>query len=430
MMRRLIRAFAAVAVALPVAAAAEDVIRPHDTLELKVARWDSATADMVPLAFLESELAVGGDGRVLMPVLGEVATHGVDRAALVERIGAGLGKALGITDPLYVSLSVASHGPVYVVGAVQNPGRFEYVPGITALQAIALAGGPLREQSFFSRTERDAVRSLGDRRLLLVERAAELASLARLEAEAAGRETVAMPTELAEAPNADELLSVEQEVLDARREEHQSALSAIDDLTNLLHQRIAKLAEEVTLREELLAATREEQANMESLVARGLSRQSQVNDVARTVAELEARRLQLETSILEAEQRLSEAERDRVELIGQRRVSIVTALQETRARLAGIASRMETAEALFAEAARFGATLDALRSEEGKVSPTLVVTRTNGGGDTEVRRIDDQTPLQPGDVLSVDAPDARSGVALRLSRGGLANTTATASIGE
>jgi polysaccharide export outer membrane protein len=45
-----------------------------------------------------------------------------------------------LVDP-QVSIEVLNYRPFYIIGEVNNPGSFEYVNGMTVINAVALAGG-------------------------------------------------------------------------------------------------------------------------------------------------------------------------------------------------------------------------------------------------------------------------------------------------
>lgn len=404
-MRRILVALAALGMLLAPAVAQEGYrLNALDSIEVKAARWSPATGVLEPLAFINGIYRIGQDGLVDLPVAGEVAADGLDTATLAAAVRDRMSAALAVAEGIHVSVRVEQYAPVFVVGAVERPGSYEYEPGLTVLQAIAIAGGVRRAQTLFSRTDRDAVRSLGDHRLLEVDRWRQLAQLARLEAELAGEDGITKPEELDGIALADELLEVENEILVTRSDEHESALAAIAELKTLLSTRIEKLEEEQRLRSELIVATRLERDNVQSLVQRGLAQTSRVNDVSRDLAELETRMLELETAILTAEQQLNEADRDEIELRGQRRVGIITDLQDTKTQLTRISVQLETEQALFAEAARFGTTLTDLRKTAATATPTLLVTRA-GAVSPDPFEADSLTPLRPGDVLEVSAPE-------------------------
>ena len=380
-------------------------INPLDRLEVKVARWSASDRVMMPIDFLSGPVLVDSSGAIELPVAGRIVAGGLTVGALTTEVVNTLKSGLGLVDDLHVAVSVATFAPIFVVGAVETPGSYEYRPGLNTLQAVALAGGVRRSNTLFSRTDRDAVSALGNHRLLEVDRWRVLAEIARLQAELDDKPNIEVPDELKDVDMADELLSVEQEIMEARREDLSSALAAISDLEELVKARVEKLNSEKGLREKLLSQVRQEAEATEGLVKRGLASNSRANDVRRDVAELEARMLEIDTSELAAAQQLNEAQRDALDLTSKRRVSIITDLQAARTELSQIRVKLETASALFAEAARFGSTVTELNESAGDRTPTFVVSRSGPGGPQASFEADSGTSLRPGDVLEVRAPD-------------------------
>ncbi|RAI03668.1 hypothetical protein DLJ53_04075 [Acuticoccus sediminis] len=403
----------AIAVVLTLSAAAHaaaetsaDVVSPLDKLALDVAAWSTQTRALTPLPFMTGEFSVEANGSVSFPVIGRLQVEGQSLSDLSAEMTAALQDRLGIVDEIFVSLKIAEHAPFFVVGAVEAPGAFEYRPGMTAIQAVAVAGGVRRSQSIFSRADRDAARALGDHRLLELERMKTIAAIARLEAERAGKSEIDVPGELAGDPMAAAYLDVEREVMRARQDEHAAALKSIEELKSLVSARIETMGKESEMRQKVVEATREELETMRGLVDRGLAQTSRANSTERQLADSEARLLELETAVLTAQQQLNEAERDEVELKGDRRVTIVSELQDERTELGRIEVKLRTAESLFSEAARFGSTVAELSSEEKDRSVSLVVSRKGRDGDAERTFVaSSATVLRPGDVLEVRAPD-------------------------
>jgi protein involved in polysaccharide export with SLBB domain len=88
---------------------------------------------------LTGEYTLDGNGVLAFPLIGSVAASGQSPAQLQKAIAAKL-------DPDYlqnpsVSAEVITRRPFYVIGEVQKPGNYPYVTDMTALQAIAMAGG-------------------------------------------------------------------------------------------------------------------------------------------------------------------------------------------------------------------------------------------------------------------------------------------------
>ena len=78
-------------------------------------------------------------GYVSVPLIGDVKAGGSTTDELETRIQAQLGSTY-LVDP-DVAVEVLSYRPFFVLGEVGTPGQFQYVPGMTAETAIAVAGG-------------------------------------------------------------------------------------------------------------------------------------------------------------------------------------------------------------------------------------------------------------------------------------------------
>ncbi len=98
---------------------------------------------------LSGEFTLDGAGNFSMPLIGEVRAFGLTTRELEERIKSML-KDGYLVDP-QVSVEVTNYRPFYILGEVNRPGQYEYVEGMTAIQAITIAGG------FTYRAKQDAV---------------------------------------------------------------------------------------------------------------------------------------------------------------------------------------------------------------------------------------------------------------------------------
>jgi polysaccharide export outer membrane protein len=88
---------------------------------------------------LSGEFPVNTVGKVSLPLIGSVAALGLTPRQLAAAIGRRLRDGY-MRDPK-ISVAVTEHRPIYVLGEVSEPGRYEYVPDMTVLNAVALAGG-------------------------------------------------------------------------------------------------------------------------------------------------------------------------------------------------------------------------------------------------------------------------------------------------
>ena len=87
---------------------------------------------------LSIEAKISNNGTIDFPLIGYLKISGLSLAeteALLDR------KLRGdyLIDP-QISVSVISHRPFFITGAVRGPGSYEYQPGMSVRQAIAIAG--------------------------------------------------------------------------------------------------------------------------------------------------------------------------------------------------------------------------------------------------------------------------------------------------
>ena len=106
------------------------VIGPDDVLDVSV--WKEQE--------LTRSLQVRPDGKISMPLLGDVQAAGLTPGQLGQSVSEKLKKYL--TAPqVTVILTQINSQRVYVTGEVTRPGAYPVLPGMTILQAITSAGG-------------------------------------------------------------------------------------------------------------------------------------------------------------------------------------------------------------------------------------------------------------------------------------------------
>jgi polysaccharide biosynthesis/export protein len=88
---------------------------------------------------LSNTYTVDQAGYISFPLVGQVPARGQTIAALEGALAAKLKKGY-LRDP-DVTIEVDRYRPVFVMGEVGRPGQYAYVPGMTAQNAIAIAGG-------------------------------------------------------------------------------------------------------------------------------------------------------------------------------------------------------------------------------------------------------------------------------------------------
>jgi protein involved in polysaccharide export with SLBB domain len=88
---------------------------------------------------LTGEYTLDGNGVLAFPLIGNVPANGSTTIQLQQAIAAKLQPDY-LVNP-NVSAEIVNRRPFYVIGEVQKPGNYPYVTDITAVNAIAMAGG-------------------------------------------------------------------------------------------------------------------------------------------------------------------------------------------------------------------------------------------------------------------------------------------------
>ncbi|MBW4024298.1 MAG: polysaccharide export protein [Proteobacteria bacterium] len=83
---------------------------------------------------------IGDDGRISLPLAGQVMARGSTPGELADAVAATLTRRGMIKDPS-VAVQVETYRPVFILGEVARPGQYPYEPGMTVIAAVSVAGG-------------------------------------------------------------------------------------------------------------------------------------------------------------------------------------------------------------------------------------------------------------------------------------------------
>jgi len=109
----------------------EFLLGPEDVLDIVVWKNDDLS---------QKAVVVRPDGKISMPLIGEVMARGLTSNQLASQIAARL-KEFKDNPTVTVSVKEVNSYYVYVLGEVSKPGKFQLKSHTTVLQAIAIAGG-------------------------------------------------------------------------------------------------------------------------------------------------------------------------------------------------------------------------------------------------------------------------------------------------
>jgi len=88
---------------------------------------------------LSGEFEVDSTGSLALPLIGNVSARGLTLREFETSIADALRDGY-LKDPR-VSVEVLNFRPFYIIGEVENGGEYDFVPEMTVLNAVALAGG-------------------------------------------------------------------------------------------------------------------------------------------------------------------------------------------------------------------------------------------------------------------------------------------------
>ncbi len=83
---------------------------------------------------------VGDSGTISLPMLSTVEVAGKTPREVEATIAQTL-RTRDLAPNASVSVQVQKYRPIYILGEVQKPGQYPYVPGMTVTTAVAIAGG-------------------------------------------------------------------------------------------------------------------------------------------------------------------------------------------------------------------------------------------------------------------------------------------------
>lgn len=110
-------------------ASSVSTLRPSDQLRVQVYEEPS----------ISGEYQIDGSGSISVPLAGRVRAAGLSPEQLERAIASRLSRS-GLKEPR-VNVQVTTHAPFYIHGEVERSGEFPYRPGVTVMDAVAIAGG-------------------------------------------------------------------------------------------------------------------------------------------------------------------------------------------------------------------------------------------------------------------------------------------------
>ena len=112
---------------------------PQTVSDYRLVSADKVRIDVFGEDALGGEFVVNGEGKVALPLIGEVQVAGLTVAQLQDAVAQALSQ--GYLNQPRVTAQVLTYRPIYILGEVNRPGEDPYLPGLTVLNAVATAQG-------------------------------------------------------------------------------------------------------------------------------------------------------------------------------------------------------------------------------------------------------------------------------------------------
>nr|WP_250813368.1 polysaccharide biosynthesis/export family protein [Neorhizobium tomejilense] len=386
------------------AGAADYTLGPQDVLKIRVFEWRPNAGVAFEWVPLTGEFAVSAAGTLSLPIIGTVSVAGKTLDDVSGLIGEQLQKQVGLQKRPNASVEVSVYRPFFVTGLVSKPGKYGYVPGLTVIQAISMAGGLGQGDPEMLALQRDALVSHGDLGQLEFEHYGLLARQARVEALLAGATTISFPQDLtsqASRPALARVMQDEQALFETRLHLMNTELDRLGQAKILATNQL----ETLRLKESSLARQTEMAAKdlnaVNKMVSQGLTVSSRQLGANQSLADLESRSLDVSLAILKTQQDLAKLDQEIGDFRQKYRGDALTEAVDLRDRLAVNSEKAKTARALLANIElRAPAALAALEAD-GEPAFVIKVNRTiNGAMQTLV--VSDNDEVGPGDVVRVE----------------------------
>lgn len=377
-------------------------LHAQDRLLIRVLIWDFRQNSLVGWQDLSGEYTLGPEGLLQLPLAGEIAAEGLTQAELGTAISDLLRRRAGLDEAPMLSIELVSSIPVYVLGHVETRGAVPFRPGLSAQQALALAGGvyrpaasdPVRAASVAAelRAAEDGLARLR------AERAGIEAELAQLRREAESEAGLPGDGQLPD-PVADSTAAalpgaapaeVRVRLQQADRTARRIRIESYAQLREVLREKAERLNRQLELRDLQIAETRKQLDDVASLNERGLAVNARVTSLSTALSDMEAKRLELETALLLLEEQRNQAERDSSTLVADAAASRLQRMAE----LEGLIAEAE----LKRDSVRTQAALLAPGTADGAAGGEIGFMLTRDGRTTPVAA---DATLLPGDTLDV-----------------------------
>lgn len=370
---------------------------PQTKIRLTVVQWMPTKGIYEKWDALGGEFLISQEKTVSLPIIGTLPVGNLDGAGLAAEIASKLKDKIGLVQTPEATIEILEQPPVYVVGDVNKPGEYEFHPGLTVLQSLAMSGGEFRPANG-SLGASDKTGYVGQLQESANSILRSKVRIARLQAEMAGAKEMRFEPEAQDNPAlATAVFEQEKVILAARLNDMDRQSKSYMELRDLLSSEISTIEKKIVNTDDDIASVQKELTNVKSMVERGIALPTRQSDLERTLRSYHGNRLDLVTAIMRARQNIAETTRNLDGISDKQRTEVASELQAEQASLDQQKVKRETTQKLLLEALSGDATT---QGEAAAIKLSFSVTRQEGGVIRDFAA-SDSTVLQPGDVVRV-----------------------------
>jgi polysaccharide export outer membrane protein len=352
---------------------------------------------------LTGEFTVSAGGSLSLPIIGTVPAAGKTLEQISNIIGDQLQRQIGLQKRPSASVEISSYRPFFVTGIVTAPGKYSFIPGLTVVQALSMAGGTGNADATVMGVQREAIVSEGELRELGWQRLGLVARQARVEAVLNDQPTVVFPqivTAHADQPIVARMMNDEKALFESRARSMKTELDALEQAKSLAIRQLQALKAKESLLAQQMDISTKDLNSINKLVSQGLTLSSRQVGASQNVADLESRSLDVSLAIVKTQQDLAKLDQQAADVQDKYKRDALIEAASLRDSLASIFEKSKTTQALLTNIETYAPTVLGPLAADNQTAFSLTISRQIDGKMTTLD-VNDDDLVAPGDVLRV-----------------------------
>ena len=364
---------------------------------------------------LKQRAPVQIDGTITFPTVGTFAVEGVEISDVRNKIQSAVatkifhmrtpdGRDLSrMFERDEVAATIVEYRPVFITGDVTRPGEQAFRPRMTVRQALAAAGG-LAVLARSSVTPFDAPNLRSEYITEWLNLAREHVRIWRIRTQMGENielDLKAIPPAPVPDNVVSQIVNLEIDYRNLSSADHARQKDFLRRSIQEADKQIVVLSNQKQSEQEGVQADEQDLQKARTAFGNGSLPSFRVAEFRRSVLFSATRQLQSTNQLMEVERKRSELARELEKIDDQRRIRLLTELQEATVKLTAERAKLQSAEQKLQLAG-----LSPPQPSEGGSTPQITVFRSNGNV-RDHHTVDADTELQPGDVITVSLhPDS------------------------